>query len=315
MHVDMSWTCCACDGVGGLLPGYSHLQHHVPRAREPVAPRVDQPARDALELWPDRPLLEAVQGDEGDRLARGTDPPLGMRWAAGVGGGGAPAAPAPPPASLWGTLRPPPLSLCARRVPVPGWPPPTRGRRYLGFISLYLGCISLDLGCISISATASDERASKHDSSVSRESDCPTHGSRTLDATSLIRSLISSAPSEATPAEATPSEATPSEATPSEATPAEATPAEATPEEAAPAEARPGGTGEAASGPTAGVPAPPARDALARWLGGGRCAYCTAGCPGGGCAPAEGRGRGFGCWVGRVRACRGRGEGIRVLGR
>mmetsp|Transcript_13718 Transcript_13718/g.40276 ORF Transcript_13718/g.40276 Transcript_13718/m.40276 type:complete len:230 (-) Transcript_13718:190-879(-) len=114
-------------------------------------------------------------------------------------------------------------------------------------------------------AIASDERASKHDSSVSRESDCPTHGSRTLDATSLIRSLISSAPSEATPAEATPSEATPEEATP--------------------AEARPGGTGEAASGPTAGVPAPPARDALARWLGGGRCAYCTAGCPGGGCAP------------------------------
>jgi len=294
MHVDMSWTCCACDGVGGLLPGYSHLQHHVPRAREPVAPRVDQPARDALELWPDRPLLEAVQGDEGDRLAQGeTDPPLGMRWAAGVGGGGAPAAPAPPPASLWGTLRPPPLSLCARRVPVPGWPPPTRGRRYLGCISLDLGCISLDLGCISVSATASDERASKHDSSVSRESDCPTHGSRTLDATSLIRSLISSAPSEATPAEATPAEATPSEATP-----AEATPAEATPEEAAPAEARPGGTGEAASGPTAGVPAPPARDALARWLGGGRCAYCTAGCPGGGCAPAAGGG-----------------VGIRVLGR
>mmetsp|Transcript_38975 Transcript_38975/g.129047 ORF Transcript_38975/g.129047 Transcript_38975/m.129047 type:complete len:215 (+) Transcript_38975:119-763(+) len=99
-------------------------------------------------------------------------------------------------------------------------------------------------------AIASDERASKHDSSVSRESDCPTHGSRTLDATSLIRSLISSAPSEATPAEA-----------------------------------RPGGTGGAASGPTAGVPAPPARDALARWLGGGGCAYCTAGCPGGGCAP------------------------------
>ena len=191
-------------GLGGLLPGYSHLEHHVPRAREPVAPCVDQPARDALELWPDRPLLEAVQGDEGDRLARGgTDPPLGMRWAAGVGGRGAPAAPASPPASPWGTLRPPPLSLCARRVPVRGtgfgvcrhgvWSvglgvwggacaarPPPRGRPYLG-------CISLHLGCILVSAAASVERTSKHDSIASGPS-WRAHGSTALDATSLSSS-------------------------------------------------------------------------------------------------------------------------------
>mmetsp|Transcript_19198 Transcript_19198/g.61835 ORF Transcript_19198/g.61835 Transcript_19198/m.61835 type:complete len:215 (+) Transcript_19198:1130-1774(+) len=48
----------------------SRLVHNLARAREPVAPRLDHGSGHALELWPDRPLLEAVQGDEGDRLRR-----------------------------------------------------------------------------------------------------------------------------------------------------------------------------------------------------------------------------------------------------
>mmetsp|Transcript_37337 Transcript_37337/g.120618 ORF Transcript_37337/g.120618 Transcript_37337/m.120618 type:complete len:325 (+) Transcript_37337:1050-2024(+) len=48
----------------------SRLVHNLARAREPVTPRLDHRARDALELWPHRPLLEAAQGDEGDRLRR-----------------------------------------------------------------------------------------------------------------------------------------------------------------------------------------------------------------------------------------------------